>query len=267
LHTKKSTNKENSMFLAIDIGNTNITIGVWNDNELNGPWRMTTKEPRTSDEYGIFIKNLLQINGVVIEDLNAIVVSSVVPNIMYSFTRALEKYLKHTPLIIGPGTKTGLDIKAENPKEVGADRIVDAVAAYEIYGGPIIVIDFGTATTYDVVSKNFEFIGAITSPGIQISADALWRKAAQLPNIEIKKPKSIMARNTVTSMQAGLVYGYIGQVEYIVNKIKEEVNDPNVKVIATGGLGSIIIPETDVIDEYDILLTLKGLKIIYEKNK
>jgi type III pantothenate kinase len=189
-----------------------------------------------------------------------------VPNIMCSFTRVLEKYLGLEPIIVGPGTKTGLDIKAENPKEVGADRIVDAVAAYEIYGGPIIVIDFGTATTYDVVSEKFEFIAAITSPGIQISADALWSRAAQLPNIAIRKPRSIMARNTITSMQAGLVYGYIGQVEYIVQKIKEEMNNFNVKVVATGGLGSIIFPETKVIDEYDILLTLKGLKIIYEKN-
>jgi type III pantothenate kinase len=254
------------MLLAIDIGNTNITIGVWSDGDLNGPWRMTTKQPRTSDEYGLFIKNLLDINGVNTAHLEAIIVSSVVPNIMYSFTRALEKYLGLEPIIVGPGTKTGLDIKAENPKEVGADRIVDAVAAYEIYGGPIIVIDFGTATTYDVVSEKFEFIAAITSPGIQISADALWSRAAQLPNIAIRKPRSIMARNTITSMQAGLVYGYIGQVEYIVQKIKEEMNNFNVKVVATGGLGSIIFPETKVIDEYDILLTLKGLKIIYEKN-
>ncbi|MBN2286626.1 MAG: type III pantothenate kinase [Tissierellales bacterium] len=254
------------MLLAIDIGNTNITIGVWSDGNLNGPWRMTTKQPRTSDEYGLFIKNLLEINGVNTAHLEAIIVSSVVPNIMYSFTRALEKYLGLEPIIVGPGTKTGLDIKAENPKEVGADRIVDAVAAYEIYGGPIIVIDFGTATTYDVVSEKFEFIAAITSPGIQISADALWSRSAQLPNIAIRKPRSIMARNTITSMQAGLVYGYIGQVEYIVQKIKEEMDNFNVKVVATGGLGSIIFPETKVIDEYDILLTLKGLKIIYEKN-
>ncbi|MDP3387016.1 MAG: type III pantothenate kinase [Eubacteriales bacterium] len=254
------------MFLAIDVGNTNITLGVWNQKTLYGPWRMTTKQPRTSDEYGLFIKNLLLINGIDTDKLEDIIISSVVPNIMHSFMNAIEKYLQKTPIIIGPGTKTGLDIKAENPKEVGADRIVDAVAAYEIYGGPIIVIDFGTATTYDVVSANFEFVAAITSPGIQISADALWTRSAQLPNIAIVKPKTILARNTVTSMQAGLVYGYIGQVEYIVNKIKEEMGLPDMKVVATGGLGGIIFPETKVIDEFDVLLTLKGLKIIYEKN-
>ena len=254
------------MFLAIDVGNTNITLGVWNKKSLYGPWRMTTKQPQTSDEYGLFIKNLLLINGIDTDKLEDIIISSVVPNIMHSFMNAIEKYLNKTPIIVGPGTKTGLDIKAENPKEVGADRIVDAVAAYEIYGGPIIVIDFGTATTYDVVTANFEFVAAITSPGIQISADALWTKSAQLPNIAIVKPKTILARNTVTSMQAGLVYGYIGQVEYIVNKIKEEMGLPNMKVVATGGLGSIIYSETKVIDDYDVLLTLKGLRIIYEKN-
>lgn len=205
-------------------------------------------------------------NEIDTDKLDDIIISSVVPNIMHSFMNAIEKYLHKTPIIVGPGMKTGLDIKAENPKEVGADRIVDAVAAYEIYGGPIIVIDFGTATTYDVVTANYEFVAAITSPGIQISADALWTRSAQLPNIAIIKPKSILARNTITSMQAGLVYGYIGQVEYIVNKIKEEMRMPNMKVVATGGLGSIIYPETKVIDDYDVLLTLKGLKIIYEKN-
>ncbi|HCX04389.1 MAG TPA: pantothenate kinase, partial [Clostridiales bacterium] len=156
--------------------------------------------------------------------------------------------------------------KAENPKEVGADRIVDAVAAYEIYGGPVIVIDFGTATTYDVVNENGEFIAAITSPGIQISADALWSKAAQLPNIEIQKPKSILARNTITSMQAGLVYGYIGQVEYIVKEIKKELKMDYIKVVATGGLANIIFGETKYIDDYDLLLTMRGLKIIHAKN-
>lgn len=254
------------MFLAIDIGNTNITLGVWENDTLHGPWRITTKLPRTSDEYGMVVKNLLELNGVDTNKLENIIIASVVPNIMHSFNRALEKYFSIDPIVVGPGTKTGLAIKAENPKEVGADRIVDAVAAFEQYGGPVIVIDFGTATTYDVVSEKCEFIAAITSPGIQISADALWSRAAQLPNIAIKKPKSILARNTITSMQAGLVYGYIGQVEYIVNKIKEELKDPNMKVVATGGLGSIIFPETDVIDEYDMMLTIKGLKYIYEKN-
>jgi type III pantothenate kinase len=254
------------MFLAIDVGNTNINLGVWDGDNFHGPWRMITNTKKTSDEYGLLIKQLLKENEIDTSKLDSVIVSSVVPNIMYSLRRAIEKYLNFTPLIVGPGTKTGLAIKAENPKEVGADRIVDAVAAYEIYGGPVIVIDFGTATTYDVVNENGEFIAAITSPGIQISADALWSKAAQLPNIEIQKPKSILARNTITSMQAGLVYGYIGQVEYIVKEIKKELKMDYIKVVATGGLANIIFGETKYIDDYDLLLTMRGLKIIHEKN-
>lgn len=255
------------MILVIDIGNTNIVIGVFDGDTFKGPWRMLTKNRRTSDEYGIFIHHLLEYNNIDTDKFDNIIISSVVPNIMYSFTSAMRKYFEIDPLLIGPGIKTGIHIKAENPKEVGADRIVNAVAAYDIYGGPIIVIDFGTATTYDVVNEKGEFIAAITSPGIQISADALWSKAAQLPNIAIKKPPTILAKNTITSMQAGLVFGYIGQVEYIVNKIKEELKNPTLKVVATGGLGTIIYPETYVIDDYDSLLTLKGLKLIHDKNK
>lgn len=254
------------MVLVIDIGNTNINLGVFENDYLIGHWRMLTKNKRTSDEYGIFIHRLLEYNNIDTDKFDSIIISSVVPNIMYSFTNAMRKYFNIEPLIVGPGIKTGISLKAENPKEVGADRIADAVAAYEIYGGPVLVIDFGTGTTYDVVNKKGEFIAAITSPGIQISADALWSKAAQLPNIAIKKPPSILARNTITSMQAGLVYGYIGQVEYIINKIKEELNNYSIKVVATGGLGNIIVPETNAIDEYDILLTMKGLKIIHDKN-
>ncbi len=254
------------MVLVIDIGNTNIVIGVFEGDYLIGNWRMLTKNERTSDEYGIFIHHLLKYNNLDTDKFENIIISSVVPNVMHSFTNAMIKYFNTKPLIVGPGIKTGISLKAENPKEVGADRICDAVAAYELYGGPVIVIDFGTATTYDVVNEKGEFIAAVTSPGIQISADALWTKAAKLPNIAIKKPPSILARNTVSSMQAGLIYGYIGQVEYIVKKIKDELNDQNMKVVATGGLGSIIMPETNVIDKYDTLLTLKGLKLIYEKN-
>ncbi len=255
------------MLLAIDIGNSNITLGVWQGEELFGPWRMTTKLSRTSDEYGLFLVDLLRYNGIDNNDITDIIIASVVPNIMHSFTNALIKYLQLEPLIVGPGVKTGMAIKTENPKEVGADRIANCVAAYEKYRDAAIVIDFGTATTYDVVNKRAEFIAAITSPGIQISADAMWKQAAQLPNIAIRKPRTILAKNTVESMQAGLIYGYIGQVEYIVRKIKDELSLSNIRVIATGGFGSIIVPETNVIETYDVLLTLKGLKLIYEKNK
>ncbi|MDF2615300.1 MAG: type pantothenate kinase, partial [Clostridia bacterium] len=179
-----------------------------------------------------------------------------------------RKYFDKKPIIVGPGLKTGISIRTDNPREVGADRIVNSVAAYELYGGPCMVIDFGTATTYDIVNEKAEFIAAITSPGIRICADALWMRAAQLPHIEIKKTKGVLdSKNTITSMQTGLVYGYIGQVEYIVNKAKEEMNCPNLKIIATGGLAKIIQDGTNVIDHFDGLLTLKGLELIYQKNR
>ena len=256
------------MILVVDIGNTSIVIGVYKGNELTGNWRMVTRSEKTSDEYGIFILNLLKYNDIDYKNINSAIVSSVVPNVMYSFENAMKKFFNIEPIIVGPGVKTGITIMTDNPREVGADRIVGLVAAYELYysGEPLIVIDFGTATTYDVVSEKGEFKYGLTSPGIEISADALWQRTAQLPKIEIKKPDSILAKNTVTSMQAGLVYGYIGQVEYIIKKIKEEMNNENIKVVVTGGLGRIIADETSEIDIYDPLLLFKGLKLIHDKN-
>ena len=254
------------MILVVDIGNTNIVVGVYNDDDIVGSWRMVTRSEKTSDEYGIFILNLLNYNNISQKEITSAIVSSVVPNVMHSFENALKKYFNIEPIIVGPGTKTGITISTDNPREVGADRIVGLVAAYHMYGGPLIVIDFGTATTYDVLTDKGEFKYGITSPGIQISADALWQKTAQLPSVELKKPSSILAKNTVTSIQAGLVYGYIGQVEYIVNKIKEELNIKDMKVVATGGLGRLMSDETKVIDVYDSQLLFKGLKIIHDKN-
>ncbi len=254
------------MLLAIDIGNTNITLGICKGEEWLTTFRMTTKIARTSDEYGMFILSLLNIHNIKTTEIEDVIVASVVPNIMYHFVNGIKKHLNKEPVIIGPGVKTGIAIQTDSPKEVGADRIVDAAGAYYTYGGPLIVIDFGTATTYDVVNGDGAFIAAVTSPGIQISADALWNSASKLPEIEIRKPESILAKNTVTSMQAGLVYGYIGQVEYIVRKIKEETK-MDMKVVATGGLAKIIFGETDAIDIYDPLLTFKGLKIIHGKNQ
>lgn len=254
------------MLLVIDIGNTNITIGIYKGDNLLGGFRMTTKTPRTSDEYGLFMLSWLSLRNLDIAGIKDIIITSVVPNVMHSFTNGVKKYLNKEPIIIGPGIKTGISIKTESPKEVGTDRIVDLVAAYYIYGGPALVIDFGTATTFDLVSESGDFEYGLTAPGIKISADALWEKAAKLPKIQIVKPKSILARNTITSMQAGLVYGYIGQVEYIVKKMKEEVGY-DFKVIATGGLGRIIAEETNAIGFYDPELTFKGLKLIYEKNQ
>lgn len=256
------------MLLAIDIGNTNIVIGIMKGMELIATFRLTTQTPRTSDEFGIAIIEMLRHKELEVGDITAVIISSVVPDIMYTFTNSIKKYLRQKPLIVGPGVKTGLAVKTDNPREVGADRIVNCVAAYELYGGPCMAIDFGTSTTYDIVNEKGEFIGGLITPGIRICADSLWQRAAQLPHIEIKRTKGVLdCKNTITSMQSGLVYGYIGQVEYIIKKVKEEMGRDDLRVIATGGLAKIIQDGTDVIQKYDGLLTLKGLALIYEKNR
>lgn len=255
------------MLLVVDIGNTNITFGVFREGELSISFRMTTKTPRTSDEYGVFICDVLENRKIKVEEIHTVVISSVVPNIMYSFQHAIQKYIGCRQVIVGTGSKTGIKVQTANPKEVGPDRIVDAVAAYNLYGGPVLVIDFGTATTYDLITADGTFIAGITSPGIRISANALWKDTASLPEVEIRKPSSILAKDTVTSMQAGLVYGCIGQTEYIIRKVREEAKLSNLKVVATGGLGKIIADEVDEIDVYDPELTLKGLYLIYQKNR
>lgn len=251
------------MLLVIDVGNTHITLGVFDGKELKATFRTTAKQPRTSDEYGIQLCDLLEHKDFDIKEIKDVIVSSVVPDVMHSLGSAIIKYFGVKPLV--PSTlDMGLRINTEHPKEIGPDRIVDAVAAYEKYGGPVIVIDFGTATTYDVVTADGVFEGGVISPGIRTSARALWGGAAMLPEIEIKRPESVIAKETVSSMQGGLVYGYIGQTEYIVKKIIAAGYE-NAKVVATGGLGNIIVPETDVIDVYDPQLTLEGLRLIYEK--
>jgi len=255
------------MLLAVDVGNTNITLGIFEDKELIGTFRMMTKITRTSDEYGIFIRELLLNRKINPDNIEDVIISSVVPNIMHSFKNAIIKYFNVNPIIVGAGTKTGIKIATANPKEVGPDRIVDLVAAYETYGGPLIVIDFGTATTYDLILEDGSFVAGITSPGIRICANALWSDTAALPEVEIKKPSTILAKDTITSMQAGLVYGYIGQTEYIIKKIKEEIGNEDIKVVATGGLGKVIADETKEIHIYDAALTMNGLRIIYEKCK
>jgi len=255
------------MLLVIDVGNTNITLGVFKEEELLGTFRMTTKLPRTSDEYGIMLKELGERHGIRGKDIDAVIIASVVPDIMHSLGSAMIKYFGIKPVIVSAGIKTGIRIVTENPKQAGADRIVDAVAAYTLYGGPGIVIDFGTATTYDIVGPDATFEGAVIAPGIRTSAQAMWGQAAMLPAIEIKKPDTILAKETVSSMQAGIVFGQIGQVEYIVDRIRRESGYTDAKVVASGGLGNIIARETEVIDVYDPQLTLKGLRIIYEKNK
>ncbi len=255
------------MLIAIDIGNTDFTIGLFRGKELCDTFRMRSKIHRTSDEYGVFLLNILNYKGYSADEVDAVIISSVVPAVMHSFNSAIIKYFCLKPIIVGPGIKTGIKVRTINPRETGADRIVDAVAAHELYGGPIIVVDFGTATTYDFVSKEGELIGGVTSPGIRTSANALWQQAAKLPEIEIRKPDFILAKETVSSMQAGLVFGYIGQTEYIIRKMKEESGKDSVKVVATGGLGKMIANETECIDFYDSNLTLKGLRLIYDKQQ
>ena len=248
------------MLLVVDVGNTNITLGVFQGEQLEANFRLTTKISRTSDEYGMFLCSLLEHRGLCVSDIDAVIISSVVPAIMYSFINGVKKYLGQVPYEVKPGTKTGIKIVTANPYEIGSDRIVDAVGAYELYGGPVLVIDFGTATTYDVITEDGKFIAGITSPGIRISAKALWQDAARLPEIEIRKPDSILAKDTIQSMQAGLVYGYIGQTEYIIEKVKEETGFRDMKAVATGGLGKIIAEATDKITIYDPNLTLKDRK-------
>ena len=253
------------MILTLDVGNTNMTGGIFKDDEIIATFRMTTKIPRTSDEYAMVLFNLLQQNRIEPTQIEDAIICSVVPDVMHSLSSAMIKYLNIKPLIVKPGIKTGLRIELPNPQQVGADRIVDAVAAYELYGGPVLVLDYGTATTYDLVDERGTFVGGITAPGIAISAKALWEDAAKLPKIEIAKPEKVLGIDTITSMQSGLVYGQIGQAEYLIKKVKEEAGMENIKVVATGGLGRIISQSTDAIDIYDANLTLKGIYLVYKK--
>lgn len=253
------------MLFAIDVGNTNITVGIFDGKELIDTFRMTTGVSRTSDEFGVYFADWLTLHGMKVSDINAVIIASVVPNVMHSLTSGVIKYLHIQPIIVAPGIKTGINVLIPNPRALGADRLVDAVAAYELYGGPVIVIDFGTATTHDLVLEDGSFHSGVTSPGIRLAASALWTGAAKLPEIEIRKPDSILAKDTVSSMQAGVFFGYIGQTEYIIRKMKEASGLDNIKVIATGGLGKLISENTDAIDVYDPNLTLQGLRLIYEK--
>lgn len=256
------------MILVIDVGNTNMTMGIFEGETLKATFRIMTKTPRTSDEYGVMITELLQNrSGIQATELEGSVIASVVPDVMHSLVGGIVRYTQTHPLTVGPGIKTGIKLMTEDPRAIGADRIVDAVAAYTKYGGPVLVLDFGTATTYDLITADGGFRAGITAPGIRISLEALWKQTAKLPNIEIRKPKSILAQETISSMQAGLIYGQIGQTEYIIRKVKEESGITDLKVVATGGLGRTIADETDSIDIYDSSLTLDGLRIIYDKNK
>ncbi|PGZ94470.1 pantothenate kinase [Bacillus pseudomycoides] len=253
------------MIFVLDVGNTNAVLGVFENGKLLQHWRMETDRHKTEDEYGMLVKQLLEHEGITFHDIKGIIISSVVPPIMFALERMCEKYFKIKPLVVGPGIKTGLNIKYENPREVGADRIVNAVAGIQMYGSPLIIVDFGTATTYCYIDEHKQYMGGVITPGIMISAEALYNRAAKLPRIEITRPSSIIGKNTVSAMQAGILYGYVGQVEGIVKRMKEEAKQEPT-VIATGGLAKLIAEESNVIDIVDPFLTLKGLYMLYERN-
>ena len=254
------------MLLVIDVGNTNIVPGSISRKRAHGPLARIDEPPRTTDEYGVLIRNLFYLNGVNSDEIDAIIISSVVPPVMPTLERMCQRYFGLTPLVIGPGVKTGMDIKYDNPREVGADRIVNAVAAYEKFGGPVIIIDFGTATTFCAVDKKGTYLGGAICPGIGISTDALVQRTAKLPRIEVVRTDKVICRNTVESMQAGVFYGFVGQVDGIVARMRKELGC-KAKVVATGGLAVIVAPATDAIDVVEPMLTLEGLRIIYDRNR
>lgn len=258
------------MLLAIDVGNTNIVLGVFRDDRLAHSWRLTTLRERTADELGILITSLCAHHGIARDDVSGIVLSSVVPPLTGTLLTMARDYFGRVPLNVEPGLDIGMPVLYENPAEVGADRLVNGIAAYEQFGrgkkSPVIVVDFGTATTFDAISARGEYLGGVICPGPQISADALFQRAARLPRIEVRKPERVIGTTTVKSMQAGLFWGYVDMVEGLVRRIREELGGAAI-VVATGGLASTVAPETTLVDHVDGELTLRGLRIVWERNQ
>lgn len=253
------------MLLAIDIGNTTIALGIFEGEKLKATWRLSTDVHKLADEYAVFLLNLLNLDKHSFSDIDQAIISSSVPPLVTTFEELCQRYCNVTPLVVGSGIKTGVRISLDNPREVGPDRVVNAAAAHKLYGGPLIVIDLGTATTFDAVSEEGDYVGGAIAPGIGIAAEALFERAAKLPRVELSRPKKAIGRNTVTAMQAGIIFGYVGLIEGIVARMRKELGG-NVRVIATGGLADVISKETSVIDVYDPDLTLVGLRIIHELN-
>lgn len=254
------------MLMAIDVGNTNITVGFYDGDQLVATKRASTSERRTSDEIAVMLYSFMELASISPCEIDSVIISSVVPKIMHSLKNAIVKYLHLEPLIVGPGIKTGISVQLDNPRTVGADRIADCAGAYYTYGGPLLIVDFGTATTYDYVDKDGVFRAGAISVGIESGANSLWGRTAQLPEVEIRKPETILARNTATEMQAGIFFQFLGGFETTVRQYRKELKT-DFRVIATGGLGRIICNYTDLIDVYDPDLIFKGLKTIYDKNQ
>lgn len=260
------------MLLAFDIGNSNIVLGVFRDGKLITNWRIETDNNKSADEYGMIINQLFMYEGLKTSDVEDVIISTVVPSVLYTLQHLSMKYFNKRAIVVESGVKTGLVVKYDNPKQVGADRIVNAVAAFTKYGGPLIIIDFGTATTFCAVTEKAEYLGGSIASGLKIASEALFEKTSKLPKVELEEPGHTICKNTIQSMQSGLVYGHMGMVDYIVRKMKAELETVTesgrpVTVVATGGLSTMIENGVECIDHVDKELTLEGLEIIYEKNK